>query len=79
MLKHSAFISLEGNNIPLAKLLGQAHVYFGMDQKLGGKKEQLSSGGENHSPLGTNLSGKYFPDCTLRPASTMGCYEVFHS
>ena len=39
MLKHAAFISLEGNNIPLAKFLGQAHVYFGMDQKLGGKKE----------------------------------------
>lgn len=37
VLKHAAFISLEGNNIPLAKFLGQAHVYFGMDQKLGEK------------------------------------------
>lgn len=34
MLKHAAFISLEGNNISLAKFLGQAHVYFGMGQKL---------------------------------------------
>lgn len=34
MLKHAAFISLERNNIPLAKFLGQAHVCFGMDQKL---------------------------------------------
>lgn len=77
MLKHAAFISLEGNNIPLAKFLGQAHVYFGMDQKLGGKKEQLSSGGKNHSPLPG--SGKDLPDCTLKTASTLGCYEVFHS
>lgn len=79
MLKHAVFISLEGNNIPLAKFLGQAHVYFGMDQKLGEKKEQLSSGGKNHSPLATNLSGKDFPDCTLKISSTLGCYEVFHS
>lgn len=34
VLKHAAFISLERHNIPLAKLLGQAHVCFGMDQKL---------------------------------------------
>lgn len=38
VLKHAAFISLEGNNIPLAKFLGQAHVYFGTEQKLGEKK-----------------------------------------
>lgn len=37
VLKHAAFISLESNNIPLAKFLGQAHVYFGTDQKLGKK------------------------------------------
>lgn len=43
VLKHAAFISLEGNNIPLAKFLGQAHVYFGTEQKLG-EKTQSSRG-----------------------------------
>lgn len=41
VLKHAAFISLEGNNIPLAKFLGQAHVYFGTEQKLEKKKTDI--------------------------------------
>lgn len=57
VLKHAAFISLEGNNIPLAKFLGQAHVYFGMDQKLGEKITDIIWG-KICSQLGTNLSGK---------------------
>jgi hypothetical protein len=45
VLTHAAFISLEGNDVPLAKFLGQVHVYFGMDQKLGvGEEEQYRSG-----------------------------------
>lgn len=48
-MEHAAFISLERNNIPLAKFLGQAYVYFGIDQKLGknnriwGKLQSISS------------------------------------
>jgi len=38
VLKHAAFISQEENNIPLAKFLGQAHVYFGTEQKQEKKK-----------------------------------------
>jgi len=47
VLKHAAFISQEENNIPLAKFLGQAHVYFGTEQKQEKKKKQktVSSGG----------------------------------
>lgn len=44
VLKHAAFISLEGNNIPLAKFLGQAYVYFGMDQKLEKKNNRYHLG-----------------------------------
>jgi hypothetical protein len=37
VLKQAAFISPEKDNILLAKLLGQLHVYFGMDHKLRGE------------------------------------------
>lgn len=55
--KHAAFISLERNNIPLAKFLGQAHVCFGMGQKLE-KNNRYHLGRGNHSQFVTNPSRK---------------------
>jgi len=60
VLKHAAFISQEENNIPLAKFLGQAHVYFGTEQKQEKKKNKkpYHLGEQNRSQLVTNFSGK---------------------